>query len=488
MKKIFFNLIILIFPYFSVSQTIIMDSEFSKNSIVNKSTPNSVLAPSNDNCNNATVLTIDGGCTVGTTSGASTQGGECVFSAAYTKTVWYRVSTGANTTLNLAWIYTNTPNCIPAIVIFGPFASGSGCIPTCAQAFYFTQNSGDPGYHAQITGLSTNSDYLISVESASGGPCGNAGQSDLNFCIGFYTVPTNDVPASPTNLNNCGTTFNANNQGYSPDGTGTSKSNLDANNTTTCGTCAAGNDVPYVVNNDQWFYFCTTNAGTYNITINNISNCVLSAPNSGVQASILLGPTTSFTNLYNFPNPMAPGTNNTSSNFALSAGDCVYIPVDGFAGDQCTYSFTLNNVSGGCNILPIELLTFSGEYIYNLVKLKWITATEINCDYFTIEYSNNGQKFVPIGNVKAAGNSLKPNNYSFIDNLNVLDGLAYYKLTEVDFNGSKTDHNIIVVDIKNSSKLLVKRYNLLGETVDETYIGIIFLLYDDGSIRKAFQN
>lgn len=463
--------------------------EYKKNNIESnpinetaKGTPDAVFAPGNDNCVNATVLTIDAGCTGGqTTSAASLQGGECIFGG-IDHTTWYRFNTGANTTLNLAWIYTNSPTCCPALIIFGPFNAGAGCLPGCGTVFAtLACQNGDPGFHTQITGLTANKDYLIQISTDISPPCFAA--SDINYCIGLYTQPSNDLNPG-TNMNSCGTAFSGNNNGYSPDGTGASKSNLDNNNATTCGTCAAGNDVPYVINNDQWFYFCTVNAGTYNITINNIANCVLSTPNAGIQCSILQGPTTAFTNLYNFPSPMAPGTSNTSSNFVLAAGDCVYMPIDGFAGDQCTYDFTLTNISGGCNILPIELLFFDMKMNKNDINLFWLTASETNCDRYVVQKSTDGMNYMEIGTVISHVNTNVPTRYDFIDKEPNI-GMNYYRLLQFDKNGKVNEiGNAIAKFFSKETKNITKVTNITGETVDIDTNGIVFIYYEDGTVVK----
>jgi uncharacterized repeat protein (TIGR01451 family) len=88
-----------------------------------------------------------------------------------------------------------------------------------------------------------------------------------------------------------------------------------------------------------------------------------------------------------------------------------------------------------CNIpLPIELLSFTPSIKPDRIELKWTTGTEINNDYFTLERSRDLYGWEVLGFVPGAGNSSVPLSYSFSD-LRPLDGLAYYRLKQTDFDG-----------------------------------------------------
>ncbi len=102
--------------------------------------------------------------------------------------------------------------------------------------------------------------------------------------------------------------------------------------------------------------------------------------------------------------------------------------------------------STGANPLPVVLLSFTavkdGE---NNVQLKWSTASEINSDYFQIERSKDGKYFQSIGRVKAAGNTANRVDYTYIDNA-PFAGSSYYKLKQVDFDGTSTYSKVRFVE------------------------------------------
>lgn len=96
--------------------------------------------------------------------------------------------------------------------------------------------------------------------------------------------------------------------------------------------------------------------------------------------------------------------------------------------------FTLASLTAA-NPLPIELTSFSCSNVNrNTNGLNWTTASESNNDYFAIERSSNGIEFNQIAKVNGAGNSLTTLNYAYND-VNPLNGLSYYRLKQVDFNG-----------------------------------------------------
>lgn len=103
--------------------------------------------------------------------------------------------------------------------------------------------------------------------------------------------------------------------------------------------------------------------------------------------------------------------------------------------------------------LPVEFLDFYAYSLENKIKLVWITASEQNSDYFSIEKSNDANIFSEISTVKASGMSNSNINYSTFDYNPNKDEINYYRLKEFDLNGSYVFSNIISVDFINNSEL-----------------------------------
>lgn len=106
--------------------------------------------------------------------------------------------------------------------------------------------------------------------------------------------------------------------------------------------------------------------------------------------------------------------------------------------------------------LPIELVTFDakrGEY-NRTVDVEWTTASEINNDYFIIEKRTDSEDWAVIGNVDGAGNSTSTLNYQLVDQNPVL-GNNYYRLKQVDFDGSIFTSEIRVVNFDDFETTLI---------------------------------
>jgi len=96
----------------------------------------------------------------------------------------------------------------------------------------------------------------------------------------------------------------------------------------------------------------------------------------------------------------------------------------------------------GTGALSVELLSFTGQQQGDHVGLNWITSQEVNSDYFQVQRSIDGVSFISLGEVNAAGNSLSPLSYDFVDT-NPVEGVNYYRLKAVDLDGSFEYSNIL---------------------------------------------
>ena len=95
--------------------------------------------------------------------------------------------------------------------------------------------------------------------------------------------------------------------------------------------------------------------------------------------------------------------------------------------------------------LPVELLSFTGRLNEHQVDLEWITASEINNDYFNVERLESNDEWISIAEVDGAGNSSTLINYFAIDE-HPRKGTGYYRLKQTDFSGEANYSNIINVN------------------------------------------
>jgi len=128
--------------------------------------------------------------------------------------------------------------------------------------------------------------------------------------------------------------------------------------------------------------------------------------------------------------------------------------------------FSIQHVNAGVNYV-VEL---NGEMEESSIRLTWTTSSETNNDYFLVERSINGIDFETAQKVKGKGTSSDENKYSFLD-LNKKGGRAFYRLAQIDYDGSAFfTHTIVLTRNKNSLFNLTS----LNSSVSDRYINLNF--------------
>ena len=93
--------------------------------------------------------------------------------------------------------------------------------------------------------------------------------------------------------------------------------------------------------------------------------------------------------------------------------------------------------SGGIDVVPVELFSFSGSAENGKVYLNWATATETNNLGFEIQrkISSTNKNWEKIGFEKGRGTTSEQSYYSFTDN-SLVNGKIFYRLKQLDFDGT----------------------------------------------------
>ncbi len=131
------------------------------------------------------------------------------------------------------------------------------------------------------------------------------------------------------------------------------------------------------------------------------------------------------------------------------------------AVDASYYVETTNYYAGFSNVtvgdldnaLPVELTSFTANLLDNCVILTWQTATEVNNYGFQVERQKAEVKsnWGLLGFVEGSGNSNSPKEYSFND-MNVTSGKYFYRLKQIDTDGSFTYSKTVEVNINTPAK------------------------------------
>ncbi len=122
-------------------------------------------------------------------------------------------------------------------------------------------------------------------------------------------------------------------------------------------------------------------------------------------------------------NTVAPSGNTTSGR--LTGGSVPF----------STRLITLGTLNQLITPLPVELVEFTVKAVEEGVLLEWETLSEINNERFEIQRYVNAEEFETIGETPGAGTTTRRVNYSFLDR-NPLNGINYYRLRQVDFDGA----------------------------------------------------
>ena len=96
--------------------------------------------------------------------------------------------------------------------------------------------------------------------------------------------------------------------------------------------------------------------------------------------------------------------------------------------------------------LPVELTSFAATRQGPQARLDWTTATERNSQGFEVQVSTDGQRFRALGFVPGAGTSFSAHTYSFLDREPGKAGTRYYRLRQVDFDGTASLTQVRAVD------------------------------------------
>ena len=107
---------------------------------------------------------------------------------------------------------------------------------------------------------------------------------------------------------------------------------------------------------------------------------------------------------------------------------------------------------GDTMLVPVELENFEGHIIQSSVVLKWTTATESNNYGFEIERSQDKKSFKKIAFVKGQNTTTATTKYEFVDK-NLTPGKYYYRLKQIDFDGTFSYSDIIEITINLPSKI-----------------------------------
>jgi len=125
--------------------------------------------------------------------------------------------------------------------------------------------------------------------------------------------------------------------------------------------------------------------------------------------------------------------------------------------------------------MPIQLISFTAECHNYTALIQWITASEINNDYFTIERTQDGLNYETVATVKGIGTSTTQHSYSAVDE-SPLPGTAYYRISQTDMDGKTTRVSTTVyTPCENAATVyaFARNANTIVAQVNDTVAGML---------------
>lgn len=417
------------------------------------------VVPSNDDCTNATSLTVNSGsCTVttpGTVGGATTssQANGCFGTA--DDDVWYSfVATGTTHNVELVNVSGSTTDLYHAV--YSGTCGAPGTELVCS----------DPN-SSTLTGLTIGATYFVRVYSYTS----TTGQTTtFNICISSPSPPPNNVtcPQMEPICSGSPIAFTAASNG---------------------GTAEVGNNYDCLSTqpNPSWYYLEIAAGG--NLVIDITAGSDVDYAIWGPYANLASAQAACGT----YPLPLDCSYSTSAIEQAVvngvTATQVYVLLVTNYANVVQTIfvnEAVANSASTDCSIvpLPVGLNVFNAFLQNEEVQIFWKTATETNSDYFEIQKSRDGKIWQTIKVVQAAGYSTSTLDYSHIDK-KPFNGTSYYRLKQVDKDGAFTYSSVRAVSDQPAD--VVKVYPLPAKntfTVEAGKMNVTSIKVTDATGRQ----
>ena len=210
---------------------------------------------------------------------------------------------------------------------------------------------------------------------------------------------------------------------------------------------ATDDDYDFVLYRAASTNFCDDITTNGSIVSCNASSSTGTSGTTGIDSGIAAG----FTDNDPSPDSENPGNGNPYNDFVnTTAGDRYFLVIDNFNTSNIGFDISFSGTASlDCSILPLEFTEFGGEKVKDQNLLHWATAREYNTSHFEIERSSDAMDFVKIGELKSGSKKLENQIYQYWDS-EPQNGINYYRLKQVDVDGTFTYTKTIAIDNQGS--------------------------------------
>ena len=136
--------------------------------------------------------------------------------------------------------------------------------------------------------------------------------------------------------------------------------------------------------------------------------------------------------------------NNWKAPLAGQIGAAYQVVVPGAGGEA---DWTLVS---SASPLPVEWLYVKAAPVADFgIDVEWSTASEVNCDYFTLWKLNGGGGEKLSGKIAGHGTTSQVSTYHFED-VHPSNGINYYQVSQTDYDGTTSFSDIVAVSLSHS--------------------------------------
>lgn len=192
------------------------------------------------------------------------------------------------------------------------------------------------------------------------------------------------------------------------------------------------------------------------------------------------------------------GTGNDDGNSIVAAGGGYFYVTGSFSGtsDFDPGTGVANLVSSGnvdmflgkysecVGLLPLELLSLTGQNAGAVNILSWSACAAKDYDHFDVERSPDGIDFSYVGSVQALGSSLQEVSYTFVDETPF--AFSYYRLKVIRMDGDHEYSNVVTLGMTPMEALGLRilgnpstgRFRMVITIADDTHEDLTIDVFD----------
>lgn len=170
---------------------------------------------------------------------------------------------------------------------------------------------------------------------------------------------------------------------------------------------------------------------------------------------------------FDYTTPTTPPVNGVILRMRVFADQSISNPCQSISNGQAE---DFGIIFPGVAPLPVTLSSYDATAENKFSLLQWITDSEYNNDYYTLEHSTDGRNFTFLDEVSGNGTTNQISKYDYLHQTPVI-GDNYYRLTQTDFDGTQEVLGTRVVNFKTDEIIVDIQPNPISDqTIRTNYI------------------